>query len=239
MNSPVNFKDPTGHMCSDPEDPTPICDGSGGYPPNIPQPDPPAPVVNSDPDPLDEGQEQDVPTPTSPTSTPPSGSADTRLPPCEYFYSHAACQSISNYIGIGVLTLDTVAGIGSSIFAILASIAILGGPFGIGTVESAYLIGNPIEGWMGGASFALTTLNDLFITGGSYISLTNKEVVISSDVIISGIFAGASAIDPEPFGDSLMNDTAAIHDFYRLTGGDVLFNLHLTPVGWYLSENNN
>ncbi len=28
MNSPVNFNDPTGHMCSDPEDPTPSCDGS-------------------------------------------------------------------------------------------------------------------------------------------------------------------------------------------------------------------
>ena len=27
-------------MCSDPEDPTPSCDGSGGYPPNIPHPNP-------------------------------------------------------------------------------------------------------------------------------------------------------------------------------------------------------
>lgn len=43
MNSPVNFNDPTGHMCSDPEDPTPSCDGSGGYPPNIPHPKPPLP----------------------------------------------------------------------------------------------------------------------------------------------------------------------------------------------------
>ncbi len=30
LNSPINFNDPTGHMCSDPEDPTPSCDGSSG-----------------------------------------------------------------------------------------------------------------------------------------------------------------------------------------------------------------
>ena len=43
LNSPVNFNDPTGHMCSDPEDPTPSCDGSGGHLPNIPHPNPPLP----------------------------------------------------------------------------------------------------------------------------------------------------------------------------------------------------
>ncbi|HUN24148.1 MAG TPA: RHS repeat-associated core domain-containing protein [Anaerolineales bacterium] len=28
-NNPVRYNDPSGHMCSDPEDPTPSCDGSG------------------------------------------------------------------------------------------------------------------------------------------------------------------------------------------------------------------
>ncbi len=30
LNNPIRYNDPTGHMCSDPEDPTPSCDGSGG-----------------------------------------------------------------------------------------------------------------------------------------------------------------------------------------------------------------
>jgi len=29
LNNPVRYNDPSGHMCSDPEDPTPTCDGSG------------------------------------------------------------------------------------------------------------------------------------------------------------------------------------------------------------------
>ena len=28
LNSPINFNDPSGHICSDPEDPTPACDGA-------------------------------------------------------------------------------------------------------------------------------------------------------------------------------------------------------------------
>jgi hypothetical protein len=49
-------------VCSDPEDPTPSCDGSGGYPPNTPDRLPLAPVVITNPDPLDDGLEQDDPT---------------------------------------------------------------------------------------------------------------------------------------------------------------------------------
>ncbi len=29
LNNPLRYNDPTGHMCSDPENPTPSCDGSG------------------------------------------------------------------------------------------------------------------------------------------------------------------------------------------------------------------
>jgi hypothetical protein len=29
VNNPIRYKDPTGHMCSDPEDPTPTCEGRG------------------------------------------------------------------------------------------------------------------------------------------------------------------------------------------------------------------
>jgi RHS repeat-associated protein len=29
-NNPLRYKDPTGHMCSDPEDPTPTCEAGGG-----------------------------------------------------------------------------------------------------------------------------------------------------------------------------------------------------------------
>jgi hypothetical protein len=45
-NNPVRYNDPTGHMCSDPEDPTPTCDSGnhgGGNPP--PPPPPPADPV--------------------------------------------------------------------------------------------------------------------------------------------------------------------------------------------------
>ncbi len=33
-NNPLRYTDPTGHMCTDPEDPTPSCDGSGTPPPS-------------------------------------------------------------------------------------------------------------------------------------------------------------------------------------------------------------
>ncbi len=33
-NNPLRYNDPTGHMCSDPEDPTPTCDGGGTPPPS-------------------------------------------------------------------------------------------------------------------------------------------------------------------------------------------------------------
>jgi len=53
-------------MCSDPEDLwSPGCDGSGNPPPVTTPPPPPAPVVIINPDPLDDGQEQDDPTPKS------------------------------------------------------------------------------------------------------------------------------------------------------------------------------
>ncbi len=162
---------------------------------------------------------------------------DRPTPPCELITSNSTCQTFSRYIGVGVFTLDFLAGIGSTIFAGLMVGAIAGGPFGVGAVAEAYAIANFIEGWMGAASFALTFINDVFITGGSYISIADKEVVLSSDVVISGIFAATGGIDPEPFGDSLINDTAVIYDLYRFNGGDVLFNVHLTARGWYLSEN--
>ena len=94
----MRYTDPSGHMCSDPEDPTPTCDnsflsttkvgnkvvkGSGldaGKPkmkkkaddkkndppspvvsPDGGLPDPDAPVVNANPDPLDGGLEQQQP----------------------------------------------------------------------------------------------------------------------------------------------------------------------------------
>ena len=74
-NNPIRYNDPTGHFCSDPEDLwSPGCDGSGTPPPVTTPPPPPAPVVIINPDPLDDGQEQDDPTPTpnpAPDVTPP------------------------------------------------------------------------------------------------------------------------------------------------------------------------
>jgi len=62
LNNPIRYNDPTGHVCSDPDDPTPSCDGSGGPPPNqTPLPDGPVDIPGG---PLDPGQEQDDPTPT-------------------------------------------------------------------------------------------------------------------------------------------------------------------------------
>jgi RHS repeat-associated protein len=43
-NSPINYNDPTGHVCSDPDDPTPSCEGGGAYPINQ-APLPSAPVL--------------------------------------------------------------------------------------------------------------------------------------------------------------------------------------------------
>jgi len=167
-----------------------------------------------------------------PTSINPNG------PPCEQVFSASTCQQISGVISVGVLTLDTVAAIGTGISAILAAIAILGGPIGMGAVAEAYLIANAVEGWMGAASFGLTLANDFLVTGGSYLTLDPEpELVLSADVVISGIFAITGGIDPEPFGDTLINGTAAIYDIYRLRGGDSLFTLHIGLSGWYLDEN--
>ena len=55
-NNPLRYIDPTGHVCSDPEDPTPSCE-SGTPPPVTTPPPPPATVVITNPDPLDDGQE--------------------------------------------------------------------------------------------------------------------------------------------------------------------------------------
>jgi len=33
-NNPVRYTDPTGHVCTDPDDPTPSCEGGGSYPNN-------------------------------------------------------------------------------------------------------------------------------------------------------------------------------------------------------------
>ncbi|HXD11782.1 MAG TPA: hypothetical protein VN653_17080, partial [Anaerolineales bacterium] len=63
LNNPIRYNDPTGHMCSDPGDPSPSCDGSGTPPPVTTPPPPPAPVVITNPDPLDDGLQQDDPTP--------------------------------------------------------------------------------------------------------------------------------------------------------------------------------
>ncbi len=74
-NNPLRYVDPSGHICTDPEDPTPSCDGSGDYPSNI-TPLPPAPVVITNPDPLDDGLEQDDPTPSTQTNP---GSTDSDI----------------------------------------------------------------------------------------------------------------------------------------------------------------
>jgi hypothetical protein len=236
-NRPVNFNDPSGHRpCGDGEE----VDCSGKLKKQI------TTVANcsgaacrgGDPsEDLDTGDEASCPVndPNCDLSINNQTNGNPNAPLCEQLYSHTTCQKISGLLSVGVLTLDSVAAIGSGIFAILMAIAQLGGPIGVGVVEAAYLIANPVEGWMGGASFFLTAINDFLVTGGSYIA--NNEVVLSSDVTVSGIFAIAGAIDPEPYGDTLMNGTAAIYDLYRLTGGDILFNLHIGPSGWYLSQN--
>jgi RHS repeat-associated protein len=154
---------------------------------------------------------------------------------CKEMLSDSACQKISRAIGVGVLTLDVVAAIGTGAFALVVTISALAGPVGLGTSETAYQVVNLLEGWIGGVSFALTAANDFFITGDSYI--TKSETVLSSDLIIAGIFAGTGSVDPEPFGDTLINGTSAIHDLYRLTGGESLFKAHFPSGGrWYLTD---
>jgi hypothetical protein len=62
LNNPIRFNDPSGHVCTDPDDLwSPSCDGSGGPPPNTPAPLQDAPVVITNPDPLDEGLKQKRP----------------------------------------------------------------------------------------------------------------------------------------------------------------------------------
>ena len=48
LGNPIRYNnDPTGHMCSDPDDPTPSCDGSGTPPPTTPLPTTPLPNPSS------------------------------------------------------------------------------------------------------------------------------------------------------------------------------------------------
>ena len=170
-------------------------------------------------------------------STSSGQSINPNAPPCAQVFSASTCQQIGGVLSVGALTLDTVAAVGTGIFALLELVSLLGGPIGIGSVEAAYLVANLVEGWMGAASFLLTATNDFLVTGGSYITGgTQPEIVLSSDVVISGIFALAGGADPEPFGDTLMNGTSAIYDTYRFTGGDALFSLHIGLSGWHLTE---
>jgi len=68
-NNPIRYIDPSGHVCSDPEDPTPTCSSGNPPPPNYPAPFSPAPVIVRNPDPLDDGLQQDDPTSTTPNPT--------------------------------------------------------------------------------------------------------------------------------------------------------------------------
>ena len=85
INNPVRYTDPTGHVCTDPDDPTPSCEGGGPPPPNTPAPLGDAPVVYP-PDPLDPGQEEDDPTP-APNIPLPAGDS------C----SGSSCPIVSNF----------------------------------------------------------------------------------------------------------------------------------------------
>ena len=56
LNNPIRYNDPTGHVCSDPDDPTPSCSSGNPYPNNT-QPLPSGPV-NIPGGPLDPGLSQ-------------------------------------------------------------------------------------------------------------------------------------------------------------------------------------
>jgi len=57
LNNPVRYVDPSGHVCTDPDDPTPSCSSGNPYPNNT-NPLGDAPVVYP-PNPLDDGPEVD------------------------------------------------------------------------------------------------------------------------------------------------------------------------------------
>jgi hypothetical protein len=244
-NNPVNAIDPTGHQCvGEPEE----CleddgtagggfPGTGGTVSNPGAGDCSGSGCHGEGGSSDQGTENQCPA-GNPNCRPSINDlTNPNTAPCLQLFSSATCQGVSGFLSVGALTLDTVAATGSGIFSILELVALLGGPIGLGAVEAAYLIANAAEGWLGAASLALTLTNDFLFTGGSYIALgSNPEVVLSSDVVISGVFAFAGGADPEPFGDSVMNGTAVIYDIYRMSGGDTFFELHIGVSGWYLRD---
>ncbi|MBE7435997.1 MAG: hypothetical protein HS100_18920 [Anaerolineales bacterium] len=233
----MNYTDPSGHICVESDGDSDVgmagnCNGGSNpkHKPGLQGPKWNPRLGNSD----DESQGGDI------GDGPELGAGITKsdkpIPLCEQTLTHSSCQTISNTVGVTVFVLDGVAFVGTGVFAALAVSSIAGGPIGLGTVMQGYKIANEIEGRIGTFTFGLTLANDVLITGNTNYSSAKSEFTISSDTVIAGTFAGAGGFYSEPFGDTFLNGVAVIHDYYRVTGGEKLFDLHIAPGRIYLTD---
>lgn len=133
-------------------------------------------------------------------------------------------------------SLDTVSLGLSSIGALIELIGLLGGPIGEGGALAAYQPLNAFEGYLGGASAIITTLNDVAITGETYFtSDPQPELVLGSDTTIAVTTAALGGLDPEAASDTLINSAGWANDLYRLAGGKGFLQTHIGLTGFYLT----
>ncbi|MBE7435982.1 MAG: hypothetical protein HS100_18845 [Anaerolineales bacterium] len=233
-NSPMNYTDPSGHICVESDGDSDVgmagnCNGGSNpkHKPGLQGPKWNPRLGNSD----DESQGGDIgggaglEAGTTKSNKP--------IPPCEQLISSSTCQQTSGVLSTAVFTLDFVATIGTGILGVMLPISAGVGPAGPVSIAEAYAIANGAEGWMGGTAAVLTLVNDFAVTGDSYFTFTPiPQLVVSSDVALSVIFAASGGLDPEPYGDTLINGAALTYDSYRLLGNDPVFEFHI-GLGWW------
>jgi hypothetical protein len=218
MNNPIRFNDPNGHMCSDPDDLwSPSCDGAGGPPPNTPAPLPSAPVVITDPEPLDDGLKQEK-----------RKNADEVIEPDYYFRlgnesCDTKCQHILESLFVfGTMTDSIALGLNFS-YALASDIAFLINPviYAGMVVEFQWfsMITNSI-GSLGG----LTWIASGFVSGENYLEISANDGIynvsgsLAQDTIATLILDGAGWFAPwtkEPNGAVAWVGLGVIYDIAR------------------------
>jgi hypothetical protein len=215
MNSPINFNDPTGHMCSDPEDPNPTCEGSGHVQTRVGNTmvhgsgnsggkKPPIPQEESDPKNRKPGE-----------------------PRCKANFCGDLEDIISgitmglDVIGAGVSLLEAIAATDAYITAggacIASEFAGCGPAFTLAFVADigATVIFGTIENGVGIASLGFTALNDVLLGNTGFDSEIGPYV--GKDTVVSGRNTLAGFI-PESYIDLGVSISQLKYDADRATG---------------------
>ena len=223
-------------MCSDPEDPTPSCDGSGGYPPNIPHPNPPAP--NNGGGGGDDGNDDDNEDPLDLSlDLGLLGLNITKEEDIITIYTNignkggcsSSCQLLASGMGFGAAMVDIFT-FGANAFLALAiyGTAFVDPVLSVALMADYKLMLSPLINIVSTVStFAWATQGVL--TGDNVISATatlntssqvsleriDFSTRISQDTIASGMLDGLGWGAPEPISATGVGIASVTYDIYR------------------------